>query len=151
MATKKQSLNIVNRKAKFDYKISQVYTAGVSLVGTEVKSIRDNKVNLQDAFAYFKTDTELWLKGLHISTFKEGSYNNHEPTRERQLLLQKSELRKLRTKGKEKGHTIVLLRIFESTRGLIKFEIGIGSGKKQYDKRADLKEKDLKRQIDRQE
>ena len=142
-------LNIVNRRAKFDYSISQTFTAGVSLVGTEVKSIRDNKVNMQDAFAYFKTDSEIWLKGLHISTFKEGSYNNHEPLRERQLLLQKQELRKLRIKGKEKGNAIVLMRIFESDRGLIKFEIGIGSGKKQYDKRNDLKEKDLKRQIER--
>lgn len=127
----------------------QTFIAGVSLVGTEVKSIRDSKVNLQDAFAYFKNDTELWLKGLHVSMYKEGSHNNHEPLRDRQLLLKKQELKKLRVKGKEKGHTIILLKIFESERGLIKFEIGIGTGKKQYDKRSDLKEKDMQRQIDR--
>jgi len=144
-----RKLNIVNRRAKYDYHIHQTFVAGASLVGTEVKSIKDNKVNLQDAFAYFRSDTELWLKGLHVSLFKEGSYNNHDPLRERQLLLQKQELRKLRTKGKEKGYSIVLLRIFESDRGLIKFEIAIGSGKKQFDKRHDLKEKDMKRQIER--
>lgn len=145
----KNRLNIVNRKAKFDFKILQTFTAGISLWGTEVKSIRDSKANLQDAFAYFKSETEVWLKGLHVSTFKEGSYNNHEPLRERQLLLTKQELRKLRVKGKEKGHTIILLRIFESERGFIKCEIGIAEGKKKYDKRSDLKEKDLKRQIER--
>jgi SsrA-binding protein len=144
-----RKLNIVNRRAKYDYHIHTTFVAGVSLVGTEVKSIRDNKVNLQDAFAYFRSDNELWMKGLHISLFKEGSHNNHDPIRERQLLLQKQELRKLRTKGKEKGYSIVLLRIFENDRGIIKFEIGIGSGKKQFDKRHDLKEKDIKRQIER--
>lgn len=145
----KSRVRIANRKARFDFKILQTFEAGVSLMGTEVKSIRQGKANLQDAFAYFKSETELWLKGLHISTFKEGSYNNHDPLRERQLLLTKSELRKLRVKGKEKGHTIVLLKIFENDRGLLKFEIGIAEGKKQYDKRADIKEKDVKRQIDR--
>lgn len=142
-------LNIVNRRAKYDYHIHATFDAGISLVGTEVKSIRDHKANLQDAFAYFRSDNELWLKGLHISPYKEGSHNNHDPLRERQLLLQKQELRKLRTKGKEKGYSIVLLRIFENERGIIKLEIGIGSGKKQFDKRHDLKEKDIKRQIER--
>lgn len=147
--SQKGKINIINRKAKHDYKILQTFVAGASLMGTEVKSIRDGKANLQDAFAYFRSENELWLKGLHISLFKEGSYNNHEPLRERQLLLTKSELRKLRVKGKEKGLTIVLLKIFENERGLLKFEIGIAEGKKQYDKRADIKEKDIKRQMER--
>ena len=87
-----RKLNIVNRRAKYDYHIHTTFVAGVSLVGTEVKSIRDNKVNLQDAFAYFRSDNELWMKGLHISLFKEGSHNNHDPIRERQLLFAKTRI-----------------------------------------------------------
>jgi len=145
----KQLVNIKNRKAKFDYHIEQTFEAGVRLVGTEVKSIRDGKANLQDAYCFFESETVLKVKNLHISLFKEGSYNNHEPIRDRQLLLNKHELKKLWNKGKEKGHTIILLRIFETDKGFIKFEIAIASGKKQFDKRQDLKTKDIQREIDR--
>ncbi len=148
---KKKDINIVNRKARFDYHIEQTFIAGIQLMGTEVKSIREAKVNMQDAFCYFEKENILKIRNLHISLFKEGSYNNHEPLRERQLLLNKNELRKLWSKGTEKGLTIVLLKIFENDRGIIKLEIASASGKKQYDKRNDLKTKDLKRDLDRYE
>ncbi len=148
---KKRDLVLLNRKVKFDYKIEQEFTAGVNLTGTEVKSIRAGKVNMQDAYCFFESENVLKIKSLQISQFKEGSYNNHEPFRERQLLLNRHELKKLWNKGTEKGLTIVLLKIFENERGIIKFEIAIASGKKQFDKRNDLKEKDVKRDLERYE
>ena len=120
------------------------------LTGTEVKSLREGKGNISDAFCIFQ-DSELWLKNMHISEYKEGSYNNHEPKRVRKLLLNREELRKIESKLKEKGTTIVPVRLFFNERGIAKVEIAVAKGKKLFDKRESLKEKDLRRQLSRQE
>ena len=141
-------INIKNKKASFEYSFLDKYTAGVQLTGTEIKSIRDSKANISDAYCVFK-ENELWVKSLHISEYKEGSYNNHEPKRDRKLLLKKRELNNIKNETKDKGITIIPLRIFINDKGLAKIEIAVSKGKKNYDKREDLKEKDAKREIDR--
>lgn len=141
-------INIKNKKASFEYSFLDKYTAGVQLTGTEIKSIRDSKANISDAYCVFK-ENELWVKSLHISEYKEGSYNNHEPKRDRKLLLKKRELSNIKNETKDKGITIIPLRIFINDKGLAKIEIAVSKGKKNYDKREDLKEKDAKREIDR--
>jgi SsrA-binding protein len=141
-------INIVNRKARFEYKFLDTYTAGIILTGTEIKSIREGRVNLQEAFCTFQ-DEELYIKQMHISPYTEGSYNNHEPTRMRKLLLSKKELRKLSGKGEEKGLTIVPIRLFISEKGWAKLEIALAQGKKLYDKREDIKQKDMDRELSR--
>jgi SsrA-binding protein len=141
-------INIVNRKARFEYKFLDTYTAGIILTGTEIKSIREGRVNLQEAFCTFQ-DEELYIKQMHISPYTEGSYNNHEPTRMRKLLLSKKELRKLSGKADEKGLTIVPIRLFISEKGWAKLEIALAQGKKLYDKREDIKQKDMDRELSR--
>ncbi len=147
MADKKH-IDITNRKASFNYHIEDKYQAGMVLSGGEVKSIRAGNINISDAYCYFDNG-ELWVKNLHISEFKQVSYNKHYPLRDRKLLLNKKELKKITNKAKIKGTAIFPIRLFENERGILKLEIGIGTGKKQFDKRDDIKEKDVKRELDR--
>jgi SsrA-binding protein len=145
-----KEINIVNKKAGFEYILLQKYTAGMQLIGTEVKSIRLGNANLNDAFCFFKGD-ELFIRGLNIGTFKQGSHFNHEPTRIRKLLLRKKELVKIKVKGTEKGIAIIPIRIFETDRGFLKIEIALGQGKKAFDKRESIKERDVERNLRRLE
>jgi SsrA-binding protein len=147
-APSNSKINIVNRRAAFHYFITESWEAGVMLTGTEVKAIREGKANLSDSYCYFR-DEELWIKNLHISPYEHGSYSNHDPKRDRKLLLHKNQLRKIFGKTKEKGVTIIPVKIYESERGLIKLEIGLARGKKLYDKRESLKQADAKREIGR--
>jgi SsrA-binding protein len=139
---------IKNRSAFHDYFIEDKYDAGMVLAGTEVKSIRDGKVSFVDSFCYLEKG-ELWVKNMHIAEYRFGTTNNHLAVHDRKLLLTKRELRKLEAKTKEKGYTIVPLRIFFSEKGLAKMEIGLGKGKKQFDKRETIKERDTNREIKR--
>jgi SsrA-binding protein len=139
---------IENRSAYHHYFIEQKLTAGMVLGGTEVKSIRDGKVSFNDSHCIFHKG-ELWIKSLHITEYKFGTYTNHIPTADRKLLLHKKELRKLEEKIKEKGFTIIPLKIFFNEKGFAKLEIGLAKGKKLYDKRETLKEKDVTREIKR--
>ena len=149
MSTKQPaSINIKNRKASFEYSFIDKFEAGLQLLGTEIKSIRENQANIADAFCIFTND-ELWIRGMHISEYKQGTYNNHEPKRDRKLLLNKKELNKLSNKLKDKGLTIVPLRLFISDTGYAKLDIALAKGKKSYDKRQDLKTKDAKREMDK--
>ncbi len=141
---------IKNRSAYFEYHIQTKYVAGVVLTGTEIKAIREGKASFNDAYCYFTTEGELFLKNLHISEYSHGSYANHDPLRERKLLLQKKELHKLQTKIKERGFTIVPLQLFINQKGLAKIEIGLAKGKKLYDKRESIKKKDTERQMKRE-
>lgn len=141
-------INIKNKKAVFEYHLLDKYTAGIQLTGTEIKSIRANKANLSDSYCAFLRD-ELWVKEMHIAQYTYGSYNNHEPKRDRKLLLNRQELKKLSVKIKQGGLTIVPIRLFINERGLAKLEIALAKGKKLYDKREDLKRKDAKRDIER--
>lgn len=143
-----KNINIKNRKASFEYHFMDKYVAGMVLKGTEIKSIREGKVNLQDAYAYFDRG-ELWLKQLHISPYSNGSFYNHEPTRERKLLLTRKELKKLESKLSEKGTTVIPVRLFINEKGYAKIEVAWAKGKKLYDKREDIKEKDTKRELAR--
>ena len=147
MATK-QKINIINRRAGFNFFISDEVEAGLQLSGTEVKAIREGKANLSDSFCYFKNE-ELWIKNLHISPYEHGSYANHEPKRERKLLLHRHQLTKLQSKLKEKGVTIIPISIQDNERGLIKIRIGIAKGKKLLDKRETLKKAEAKREMGR--
>jgi SsrA-binding protein len=142
------SSEIKNRSAYHDYFIEDKYDAGMVLAGTEVKSIRDGKVNFVDSFCVFFKG-ELWLRNMHIAEYRFGTTNNHLAVHDRKLLLTKHELRKLENKIKEKGYTIVPLRIFFSEKGLAKLEIGLGKGKKQYDKRETIKQRDTDKEIKR--
>ena len=144
----KQNINIVNRRASFNFFISDEVEAGIQLTGTEVKAIREGKANLSDSFCYFKND-ELWIKNLHISPSEHGSYANHEAKRERKLLLHRHQLTKLQSKLKEKGVTIIPISIQENERGLIKVRIGLARGKKLFDKRETLKKAEAKREMGR--
>jgi SsrA-binding protein len=141
-------INIRNKRATFDFEILEKLIAGVQLVGTEIKSIRMGKASLVDSYCYF-IKNELWLKGMNISEYFYGTYNNHLPQRERKLLLKKKELFKLLRKTKESGLTIIPLHMFINDRGLAKLEIGLAKGKKQHDKRETLKLKDAKREMDK--
>lgn len=143
-----KNIYIKNKKASFNYETIQTYTAGIVLTGTEIKSVRDGKANVTESYCYFNNN-ELWCKGMHISEYSFGSYNNHIPDRERKLLLNRRELNKLQEKLKDKGLTIIVLNMYLNNRGLAKVDIALARGKKQYDKREDLKEKDAKRDMDR--
>jgi SsrA-binding protein len=146
MAT--QNVNIKNKKASYEYSFLEKFTAGIQLTGTEIKSIRESKVSIVEAYCYMKNG-ELWIKGMHIAEYDPGSYNNHDPLRERKLLLNKVELKKLEKKLKNKGLTIVPLRMFINENGYAKLDIALAQGKKIHDKRDSLKDKDLKRDLDR--
>ena len=139
---------IKNKKAAFEYHFLQTFTAGIVLTGTEVKSIRDGKANLSDSYCVMQNG-ELWVKNLHISEYKEGSYNNHEPKRQRKLLLNKKELEKIQSKLKDKGTTIIPVQLYFNERGFAKLDIAIARGKKLFDKRESIKEKDVRRQMQR--
>ncbi len=141
-------MEIRNKSAYHEYFIEDKFIAGMVLAGTEVKSIREGKVSFADSFCIFYKG-ELWIKNMHIAEYRLGTTNNHLAVHDRKLLLTKRELRKLETKIKEKGHTIVPLRIFFSEKGLAKLEIGLGKGKKLYDKRQSIKERDTEREIKR--
>ena len=145
---KDRSIEIKNKKAEFEYFLNQRFEAGIALFGTEIKSIKEGKANLVDAFCFFRK-SELFVKNMHIGTFDKGSYNNHEPLRVRKLLLNKIELKKLHNKVKEKGNTIIPVKLYINDRGFAKLEIALASGKKKYDKRKSIKEKDIKREIAR--
>ncbi len=145
----KDFINIKNRKARFQYEIQETFMAGIMLLGTEIKSVRESKVSLGESYCYFKGE-ELFIRNMHIGEYSHGNINNHEPLRERKLLLQKRELKKLKDKMEQGGNlTIVPLRLFINDRGLAKLEIALGSGKKLHDKRNSLKEKAVKREMDR--
>jgi SsrA-binding protein len=141
-------INIRNRQATFNFEIADKFIAGMVLRGTEIKSIREGKVNLQDGYCYFN-DGEMYVKGITISPYAQGTHYNHAGTRERKLLMKKSELVKLESKSEEKGLTLVPLRLFINDRGFAKIEIGLGRGKKVHDKRDSIKEKDIKRELSR--
>ena len=140
--------NIRNRSAWYEYHIDDKYVAGLVLTGTEVKSLREGRASSNDSYCYFHQG-ELWIKSLHIAEYSHGTYHNHEPLRERKLLLSKKELKKLESKLKEKGFTIVPLSIFFNDKGLAKIEIGLGKGKKLHDKRETIKARDSERDIKR--
>lgn len=144
----REEREIRNRSAYHDYFIEDKYDAGMVLAGTEVKSIRDGKVNFVDSFCVF-FQGELWVRNMHIAEYRFGTTNNHLAVHDRKLLLTKKELRKLEAKLKDKGYTIVPLRIFFSEKGLAKMEIGLGKGKKVYDKRETIKERDTQKEIKR--
>jgi len=148
MAKGIKKIEISNKRARFNFHIEETYEAGMQLVGTEVKSIRNNSVNMGDGYCVL-LDGELFLKNIHISEFSLASYNSHEPMRDRKLLLNKRELRKIEMKIKSKGYTVFPIRLYENERGIFKMEIGLGQGKKTFDKRDDLKEKDIARDIQR--
>jgi SsrA-binding protein len=148
MSTHKLPADIVNKKAAFNYERLESYKAGMVLTGTEAKSVREGKVNLSDSFCFFKHG-ELWVKNLHISEYKFGTYANHEPLRQRKLLLQKRELKKLQVSVKEKGLTIIPYRLFFNERNIAKLEIFLARGKKVHDKRESIKAKDEKKAMDR--
>ncbi|MGC9345137.1 MAG: SsrA-binding protein SmpB [Bacteroidales bacterium] len=141
-------INIKNKRAYFDYEIMEKYTAGMVLTGTEVKSVRAGKVSLGDSYCFIR-EGEMFIKGMQIAEYKFGTYNNHSPERERKLLLQAREIKKLDRKTKETGNTIIPLRIYFSSTGYAKIDIALAKGKKQYDKRETIKLKDAKRQMER--
>lgn len=137
-----------NKKAYFKYEFIERYTAGIVLLGTEIKSIRDGKINFSDSFCVFK-GLELWVTGIHIAEYILGTCNNHEPKRDRKLLLNRRELNKLQKKVAEKGLTIVPIGLVLNEKGLAKLEIALAKGKKMHDKREDIKTRDSKRDMER--
>ncbi|MCX7744842.1 MAG: SsrA-binding protein SmpB [Flavobacteriales bacterium] len=139
---------VKNKKALFEYNLLDTFDAGIQLLGSEIKSIRAGKVNLQEAYCYFLGD-ELFIKGMHIAEYSHGGYANHDPIRQRKLLLKRIELRKIKNKLKEKGLTVIPVKLYINERGFAKLEIAIAKGKKLYDKRNDIKNKDVKRELDR--
>ena len=141
-------MEIKNRSAYFEYFIDDKYTAGMVLTGTEVKSLRSGKASFNDSYCIFNNG-ELWIKSFHIAEYKFGTTNNHEPLRERKLLLSKRELKKIETKLKEKGYTLIPLRLFFNEKNIAKLEIGLGKGKKLHDKRETIKQRDTEREIKR--
>lgn len=139
---------IRNKKASHDYEFLEKFVAGIMLTGTEIKSVRLGKATIVDAYCFF-ANGELFLRGMHIAEYWWGNMNNHDPLRERKLLLSKKELRKIERKIKETGLTIIPIKVFINERGLVKAEIAISKGKKEYDKRETLKKKDHVREMDR--
>ena len=139
---------IKNKKASHDYEFLEKFIAGIQLSGTEIKSIRLGKATIADSYCFFNNG-ELFLKGMHISEYWWGNLNNHDPLRERKLLLTSRELKKIERKVKETGLTIIVIKVFINARGLAKAEIAISKGKKEYDKRETLKRKDATREMDR--
>ncbi|MFA4053777.1 SsrA-binding protein SmpB [Duncaniella muris] len=143
-----KDINIKNRRATFDYAIGDTFTAGLVLTGTEIKSIRQGKASLADTFCYVDNG-EVWVKNMYIAEYFYGTYNNHATRRDRKLLLNRKEIAKIEKSGKESGFTIVPLRLFINDRGLAKLVIGIARGKKEYDKRQSIKEREDKRAMAR--
>lgn len=143
-----KNINIKNRRATFDYEIGDTYTAGMVLTGTEIKSIRAGKASLTDSYCVIDRG-EVWVKGMNISEYFYGSYNNHLARRDRKLLLSKKEISKIEKAISDPGYTLIPLRLFISDRGYAKLVVGIARGKKQYDKRQSIKEREDKRILDR--
>ena len=143
-----KNVNIRNKRAGFDYELIETYTAGIVLTGTEIKSLRTGKASLVDCFCYFDKG-ELYVRGMNIAEYHWGTYNNHQPKRDRKLLLQRRELNKLQRSLQDRGLTVVGLNLFLNERGLAKLRIGLARGRKRYDKREYLKEKDARRDMDR--
>lgn len=143
-----EDIKIRNKKASFEYFLLEKFICGICLKGTEIKSIREGKANLVDSYCLFNNN-ELFVKSLHISEYSFGTCNNHEPKRDRKLLLNKRELRKIQNKLKDQGITIIPTLLFVNEKGLAKLEIAVAKGKKLYDKRETLKQKDTQREIDR--
>ncbi len=142
-------IEIKNKRAFYEYFISDEVTAGIMLTGTEIKSIRTGKVNITDAYCAFEGD-ELFIRNMYISEYVYGSYNAHEPRRDRKLLMTARELSKYHNKIKDKGLTIVALKLYINEKGLAKLNIALAKGKKLYDKRASIKDKDIKRDLERE-
>lgn len=142
------NIHIKNKRASFEYFLIDTYTAGIVLTGTEIKSIREGKATLADSYCTF-IGNELFVIGMHISEYTLGTYNNHNPKRDRKLLLTKRELRKLKTKINEKGYTVVPVEMFINDKGLAKIDIALAKGKHFYDKRENLKDKDNNKEIER--
>jgi SsrA-binding protein len=142
------NVHIENRRAKFDYQFLEKFVAGMVLTGTEIKSIREGKAALVDSYCYFRNN-ELYIKNLNITPYSEGTHYNHEPNRERKLLLSKAELRKLDKKLKDQGLTIVPVKLFIAASGYAKLEIALAKGKKEFDKRESIKKRDTEREINR--
>jgi len=146
--SKEYNIEIKNKRASFEYRFIELFEAGILLQGTEIKSIRQGKANLSDAYCYFKKG-ELYVRSMFIAEYDHGNYANHDARRPRKLLLKRQELKKLEKRAKERGLTIVPTRLYVNERGLAKLEIALAQGKKVYDKRESIKRKDLKREMDR--
>ena len=144
-----KQVDIKNRRASFEYYFLETYTAGIVLTGTEIKSIRQGKVNLQDAYCLFLGEA-LYIRQMSIAQYTEGTYNNHDPLRDRKLLLTKREIRRLTDKLKDQGLTIVPVRLYTSERGFAKIDIAVAKGKKLYDKRETIKEREVERNLQRE-
>jgi SsrA-binding protein len=142
-------INIKNKRAEYEYYLMDTLTAGLVLTGTEIKSIRNGKASLADAYCMFK-DQEMFVVGMHIAEYDKGTYNNHDPKRDRKLLLTARELRKMKNKVQEKGLTIIPVLLYINEKGLAKLDIALARGKHYYDKRETLKTKDSKRDIEKQ-
>ena len=148
MAKLSNTINIENRKAKFDYQFLDTLVAGMVLRGTEIKSIRAGKAGLSDSYCYFRND-ELFVRNLHIAEYEDASFYQHEALRERKLLLTKQELNKLLKRVKDQGLTVIPTRLFVNDKGFAKMEIALAKGKKLYDKRDDIKKRDIEREMNR--
>lgn len=144
-----KNINIKNRKAKFQYEILDKYTAGIKLVGTEIKSIREGKASIAESFCEFSDRGELFVINMHVEEYSHATHFNHKPKSERKLLLQKNELKKLYKDVRNTGLTIIPLRLFINDRGIAKLVIALCKGKKLYDKREDIKKRDTKKRLDR--
>ena len=146
--SEQKKINIRNKRATFDYEIIEEWTAGIVLVGTEIKSIRAGKASMTDSFCYFDKG-EVWIRGVNIAEYDWGTCNNHSPRRDRKLLLTAREIAKMQRAAQDKGLTIVGLRLFLNERGLAQVVVGLARGRKSYDKREYLKENDAKREMDK--
>lgn len=142
-------VSIKNRRASFDYELVERFTAGIQLTGTEIKSIRDSKASISEGYCTFRKN-ELWVKNLHIAEYEKGTVYNHEPRRDRKLLLKKRELKKLESKTKERGFTIIPTLLYINERGFAKLDIALARGKKHHDKRSSIQERDVAREMDRE-
>jgi SsrA-binding protein len=143
-----KEINVKNKSASFEYELLDKVIAGIQLRGTEIKSIREGKVNLTDGYCYF-SNGEAFVKGINIAVYSQGTHYNHVPMRDRKLLLKKIELKKLESKVEEKGLTLLPLRLFINDRGFAKIELAVGRGKKRHDKRESIKEREVKRELSR--
>lgn len=143
---KANQVNIKNKRANFDYEITDTYVAGIVLTGTEIKSIREGRASLTDTYCLVEGN-EVWVKNMHVAEYSFGSYNNHQVRRDRKLLLNKKEIAKIAKAAEDPGYTIVPIKIFINERGFAKLMIGVGRGKKEYDKRQSIKEREDKRAL----
>ena len=149
MPKAKSKVQINNRRASFDYEFLETYTTGIVLVGSEIKSIRAGKASLADAYCYFDSLGQLYVRNMDVSPYLWASWGRHEPKRDRKLLLTERELRHLRQAVKEKGLTIVAVRLYIAENGYAKLFIALAKGKKEFDKRQSIKEKDMRREMER--